>query len=57
MKCSFCSKSETEVKKLIAGNDKTAICDECIIESLKLLVYGEPEPLVINLQTSINNVL
>ena len=49
MKCSFCGKPETEAKRLIAANDKTAICDECIMEYLKLLVYGEPPPLVIKL--------
>jgi len=49
MKCSFCGKPNTEVKKLVAANDKTAICDECIMESLKILIYGEPEPITFNL--------
>ena len=30
MKCSFCEKNQTEVKKLVAGNSGY-ICDECII--------------------------
>lgn len=29
MGCSFCGKSETEVKVLVAGPD-VAICDECV---------------------------
>jgi len=29
LKCSFCSKSQREVKKLIAGPD-VYICDECV---------------------------
>ena len=28
--CSFCSKSQHEVKKLIAGPSSVYICDECI---------------------------
>ena len=28
--CSFCKKSEEEVKKLIAGNNKVYICDKCV---------------------------
>jgi ATP-dependent Clp protease ATP-binding subunit ClpX len=30
MKCSFCEKSQNEVKKLVAGNSGY-ICDECIV--------------------------
>lgn len=28
--CSFCKKSQTEVKKLVVGPDGICICDECI---------------------------
>lgn len=35
--CSFCGKSEDEVKKLIAG-PVVFICDECTIQCLHLLV-------------------
>jgi len=28
--CSFCGKSQREVKKLIEGQNKVCICDECI---------------------------
>ena len=28
--CSFCSKSQTEVKRLIAGSEQVYICDECV---------------------------
>ena len=28
--CSFCSKSQTEVKRLIAGSEEVYICDECV---------------------------
>ena len=29
--CSFCSKTQPEVKRLIAGPDRVFICDECVI--------------------------
>lgn len=48
MKCSFCSKLDKEVKLIVAANNKVGICDECIIDSLKLLIYGE-RPIKINL--------
>lgn len=49
MKCSFCGKSEDQVKKLIAADSKITICDKCVIECVKLIIYGEPEPIKINL--------
>ena len=30
LKCSFCGKSEKEVKKLVAGPDDVYICDGCV---------------------------
>jgi ATP-dependent protease Clp ATPase subunit len=33
LRCSFCGKSQTEVKKLIAG-PKDYICDDCVISFL-----------------------
>jgi ATP-dependent protease Clp ATPase subunit len=41
MKCSFCGGEDHEVEKLIAADDKIAICDSCVFESMKILVYGE----------------
>ena len=41
MTCSFCGAKASEVDKLIAANEKVAICDECIMSSLDILVYGE----------------
>ena len=35
--CSFCKKTEPEVKKLISGNNKTYICDECVYFCTKIL--------------------
>jgi len=29
LRCSFCMKTQHEVKKLVAGPDKICICDEC----------------------------
>lgn len=29
--CSFCGKSATEVRKLIAGQAPTCICDQCVV--------------------------
>jgi ATP-dependent protease Clp ATPase subunit len=50
MKCSFCGKLDKEVKLIVAANNKVGICDECIINSLKLLIYGE-QTIKINLDT------
>ena len=55
MKCSFCGKTNSEVDQLVAATDKLCICDECIMSCVKLLVYGEPEPLVINLDDDKND--
>ena len=48
VKCTFCGKSNDNVVEMIA-TPKAAICDECVMKCMKLLVYGEPEPTVINL--------
>ena len=49
MKCSFCKKDETEVVKLIAANDKIAICDACVMQCLDTLVYPD-DVIEINLE-------
>lgn len=49
MKCSFCGKLNTEVKCIVAANEKIGICDECVLDALKIVVYGEPDPIQINL--------
>jgi len=54
MKCSFCNKDQTEVEKIIAASDKIGICDECIMQCLDILVYGEPEPIQIVLDDDIS---
>ncbi len=51
--CSFCKKSNTEVRQIIAANDKVAICDECIMGCLEVLIYGEPENTVIVLDDEV----
>ena len=50
MTCSFCGAKASEVDKLIAANEKVAICDECIMSSLDILVYGEPDSIEIELE-------
>jgi hypothetical protein len=37
--CSFCGKSVREVRWLICGRGDSAICDECLVESLRILVH------------------
>ena len=39
--CSFCGKSQNEVKKLIAGNSGAYICDECALLCAELLEEEE----------------
>ena len=48
VRCSFCNKSEDQVRKLIAGPEGVFICDECIgicaeIMEEELAPYGQPE--------------
>ena len=31
LRCSFCDKSEDQVKRLIEGPERTCICDECVV--------------------------
>src|SRR5262249_22221317 len=45
LSCSFCKKSQQEVKKLIGGPN-AYICDECIVISKDLLDDGK-EPVVV----------
>jgi ClpX C4-type zinc finger len=44
LRCSFCNKSEHEVRKLVAG-PKVFICDECVEVSMKIMEEAEsPSP-------------
>jgi ATP-dependent Clp protease ATP-binding subunit ClpX len=38
LKCSFCDKSQTQVKKLVFKNETTSICDECVIVCLQVML-------------------
>jgi len=49
MKCSFCGKDSEDVTKLIAASDKIAICDECVMSCVEILVYGEQPEVKIDL--------
>ena len=42
--CSFCDKTQQEVKKLVAGND-VYICDECITLCFDILKQDIPKAL------------
>lgn len=50
IKCSFCGAEKDEVEKLIQGPDKIAICDDCIMSCLQILVYGEDDTIEIELE-------
>jgi hypothetical protein len=44
--CSFCTKSQNDVKKLIVGDRTTGICDECVGLCVDILVAeGFPDAL------------
>ncbi len=47
IRCSFCGKTEEQVRKLIAGPDNAFICDECIGICTEILEeeFGEYDPL------------
>ena len=36
--CDFCRKSTKEVKRLIVGFEGVAICNECVMISMELLI-------------------
>ena len=44
LRCSFCSKSQDEVRKLIAGPD-VHICDECV-DLCNDIMFGEAPSIV-----------
>ena len=51
IKCSFCKKSQNEVRKLLSGPDGIYICDECIelcAEILEEELAGEAEEKPVN---------
>jgi len=39
-RCSFCNRSQEEVRKLIAGPDGVAICDGCV-EAFRQVVHSD----------------
>ena len=41
--CSFCSKPQAQVKRLIAGPDRVFICDECVELCQKIISEETPE--------------
>lgn len=47
IRCSFCGKTEEQVRKLIAGPDNAFICDECIGICTEILEeeFGEYDPM------------
>ena len=47
IRCSFCGKTEDQVRKLIAGPDNAFICDECIGICTEILEeeFGEYDPM------------
>ena len=48
-RCSFCDKSQTQVKRLIAGHDRVFICDECVLLCDQIIAGdGPPRPSAAN---------
>lgn len=42
LRCSFCGKPHSQVKKLVAGPHGVAICDECIVLCVDILTENHP---------------
>jgi hypothetical protein len=42
--CSFCDKSQTRVKKLIAGPRRIHICDTCVDECVQIIGSNKQKP-------------
>ena len=43
LKCSFCGKTEEEVKKLVAG-PRVYICDECVATAAGIMRASDGDP-------------
>jgi ATP-dependent Clp protease ATP-binding subunit ClpX len=43
LRCSFCGKSEDQVKKLVAGA-KALICDECVAVAERIMKQAPDDP-------------
>ena len=41
-RCSFCGKVQAQVKRLIAGEDRVFICDECVTLCEQMIAEGSP---------------
>ena len=35
--CSFCRKSQDDVRTMVSGPSSVFICDECVVESLRII--------------------
>jgi hypothetical protein len=44
LRCGFCGFTQTEVKKLIAGQNGACICNDCVLASVELLREGGMAP-------------
>lgn len=42
--CSFCGKSQDQVRRLIAGPNLVFICNECVARCREILEKEEPRP-------------
>lgn len=48
IKCDFCNKDQSEVKQMIAGPNGIAICDECVMLCLDVLLKKSDNIPIIN---------
>ena len=59
IRCSFCNKTQSQVRKLIAGPDGAYICDECIALCTSILeeegFLDEEEAYTLNEEARENN--
>jgi ATP-dependent protease Clp ATPase subunit len=43
LRCSFCSRSEAQVRRLVAGGGGGHICDECVAIAARILASADGE--------------
>ena len=55
-KCSFCGKTEDDVYHMVAKDENTAICDECILQCMKDIFYT-PDPVQDHLDKEVDKFL
>jgi ATP-dependent protease Clp ATPase subunit len=39
--CTFCGAKRSQVEKMVTNDNGAFICDKCVMQALRLMVYGQ----------------